>query len=130
MKSLGFSIILTLILFTAGCAKDAPVSTPTPEPPPTNMPLPTPTPPPQGLIVTKILLELNHDPDTMKDPYGIALDSSGNIYINDAGNSRVLIFDKSGKLLDKWDKQGSGEGEFQSLGFGGIAVDAQDQVFV
>jgi hypothetical protein len=122
MKSLGTSIVWTLILFAAGCAKDAPASTSTPEPPPTNMPIPTP--PPQGLIGPEIILDINNDPDLLKDPYGIALDSSDNIYINDAGNSRVLVFDKGGKLLAKWDKQGSGEGEFQSLGFGGIAVDA------
>src|SRR5215216_5826071 len=111
MKSLGFSIVLSLILFTTGCAAEAPDPTPTPQPSPTNTPPPTPTPQPQGPITPEILLTIDNDPDRMKDPYGIALDSSGN-------------------LLAKWDKQGSGDGQFKSLGFGGLAIDAQDHVFV
>ncbi len=119
MKPLGFSIVLSLILFTTGCAAETPDPTPTPQPSPTNTPPPTSTPQLQGPITPEILLTLDNDPDRMKDPYGIALDSSANLYVNDAGNSRVLVFDKAGKLLAKWDKQGSGDGEFKSLGFGG-----------
>src|ERR1044071_6365839 len=130
MKPLGFSIVLSLILFTTGCAAEAPDPTPTPQPSPTNTPLPTSTTQPQGPVTPELLLTLDNDPDRMKDPYGVALDSSDNLYINDAGNSRVLVFDKSGTLLAKWDKQGSGDGEFKSLGFGGLAIDAQDHVFV
>lgn len=68
--------------------------------------------------------------DSMKDPYGIAINSQGQILVSDAGNHRVLIFDKKGALLDKWDKQGSGPGEFNTMGFGGLAIDAKDNVFV
>ena len=66
----------------------------------------------------------------MKDPYGIAINSEGNIYVTDVGNGRVLIFDGSGNLTSAWDAQGSSEGEFNSLGFGGLAIDSNDNVFV
>ena len=33
-------------------------------------------------------------------------------------------------LLQTWDAKGSGEGELNSLGFGGLAVDANDNLFV
>ena len=68
--------------------------------------------------------------DGMKDPYGVAVNSQGNIYVSDMGNDRVLIFDAAGKRVDTWDKKGSGEGEFNSMGFGGIAIDSKDNVFV
>lgn len=68
--------------------------------------------------------------DSMKDPYGIAVNSKGQIFVTDAGNHRVLIFDDKGTLTSKWDRQGSGLGEFKTLGFGGIAIDGNDNVFV
>ncbi len=80
----------------------------------------TPEPPVEVVIST----------EGMKDPYGVAVNSLGHIYVSDAGSKRVLVFDADGSLLAKWDKQGSGEGEFNTLGFGGLAIDANDQVFV
>lgn len=68
--------------------------------------------------------------DGMKDPYGVAINSQGHIYVSDMGNDRVLIFDAAGKRIGTWDKKGSGEGEFNSMGFGGIAIDSKDNVFV
>ncbi|HCR70634.1 MAG TPA: 6-bladed beta-propeller [Anaerolineae bacterium] len=68
--------------------------------------------------------------DGMKDPYGIAINSLGNLYVTDAGKGRVLVFDAQGNLLSTWDKQGSGDGEFKSMGFGGLAIDSNDNVFV
>lgn len=130
MKPIGLFLLLTGILITSGCAASAPASTLTPELVATNTPLPSPTPEPAGSLALEPVFEFNNTPDRLSAPYGIALDSAGNIYINDAGNSRVVIFDGTGKFLVKWDKKGSGEGEFNSLGFGGIAIDAQDNVFV
>src|SRR5581483_447584 len=37
-----------------------------------------------------------------QDPSGLALDSSGNVYIADTGNSRVEKFDKNGNFIAAW----------------------------
>ena len=132
MKRYALYTLLVLILFTSGCAAStpapelvltaAPVQTPTPEPILSAAPVATSTPEAKVSFMPDLILEINNAPDVMKDPYGIALDSDGNMYVNDAGNGRVLVFDPSGTLIATWDKKGSGEGEFNSLGFGGIAI--------
>ncbi len=63
-------------------------------------------------------------------PYGVAIAPDGSIYVSDSGNNRILKFNKAGKPLETWDQAGSGDGEFKSLGFGGLAVDADGDVFV
>ncbi|MGI0087044.1 MAG: PEFG-CTERM sorting domain-containing protein [Nitrosotalea sp.] len=44
-------------------------------------------------------------------PTGIAIDSSGDIYVVDSGNSQVKKFDSNGKLLLSWGNPGSGNGQ-------------------
>ena len=44
-------------------------------------------------------------------PTGIAIDSSGDFYVVDSGNSQVKKFDSSGKLLLSWGNLGSGNGQ-------------------
>lgn len=44
---------------------------------------------------------------------GLATDSAGNLYILDAGNFRVLKFDRLGTLLATFGREGGGPGEFQ-----------------
>ena len=80
--------------------------------------------------ITEQLLEIELTEDRMKDPYGVAVNSQGHIYVSDMGNDRVLILDENGALIGKWDKKGSLEGEFNSMGFGGLAIDSDDNVFV
>lgn len=74
--------------------------------------------------------EIKATGDGMKDPYGIAINSAGQIYVSDAGNHRVLIFDEKGNALGDWSEKGGEPGAFNTMGFGGIAVDASDNVFV
>lgn len=38
-------------------------------------------------------------------PYGIAVDSSGNIYVADTGNYRIQKFSSDGKFLLSWGNQ-------------------------
>jgi tripartite motif-containing protein 71 len=53
-------------------------------------------------------------------PIGIAVDSSGNVYVSDFGNNRVQKFTSSGWFLLKWGSLGSGDGQFS--GATGVAV--------
>jgi peptidylamidoglycolate lyase len=53
-------------------------------------------------------------------PHGVALDSQGRILVNDSDNQRIVVFDAAGKALETW--------PFASRG--GLAVAADDRVFV
>jgi uncharacterized protein (TIGR03663 family) len=58
------------------------------------------------------------------NPKGIKVDDQGNIWVMDAGNSRVEEFDPAGKVLRSWGSNGSGPGMFKDDPWG-IAVDSQ-----
>ncbi|HAG71014.1 MAG TPA: hypothetical protein DCL66_02315 [Gammaproteobacteria bacterium] len=45
-------------------------------------------------------------------PHALAMDSAGRLFVGDRGNSRVLIFDQSGKFLDEWKQFGRPSGMF------------------
>jgi sugar lactone lactonase YvrE len=59
-------------------------------------------------------------PGQLQLPHGVALDSRGRILINDSDNQRVSVFDKDGTFVEMW--------PFPSRG--GIAVAADDTVYV
>jgi tripartite motif-containing protein 71 len=59
------------------------------------------------------------------NPSGIAIDSSGNVYVADSNNDRVQKFDNNGKLIKKW-----GSGDRQSIYPSGIAIDSSGKVYV
>jgi sugar lactone lactonase YvrE len=59
-------------------------------------------------------------PGQLQLPHGVALDSRGRILVNDSDNQRVSVFDKDGKFVESW--------PFPSRG--GIAVAADDTVFI
>src|SRR5512147_506772 len=127
MKRLFFAG-LSITLLLSGCS--TPLLPPALAPTMTAPPPPTPTTGPEGAFTPELVLDITNESDPLKTPYGIALDSTGKIYVNDAGNSRVLVFDNNGTQLAKWDQKGNAKGEFNSLGFGGVAIDANDNVFV
>jgi DNA-binding beta-propeller fold protein YncE len=59
-------------------------------------------------------------PGQLQLPHGVALDSQGRILVNDSDNQRVSVFDKEGKFLETW--------PYPSRG--GIAVAADDTVYI
>ncbi len=70
-------------------------------------------------------------------PRGIARDAAGDFYVTDTENKRVQKFDPTGKWLLMFGSKGSGDGQFAAIsedstgtGPGGIAVDAQGNVYV
>jgi DNA-binding beta-propeller fold protein YncE len=61
-------------------------------------------------------------------PEGIAIDASGNIWVVDDENHRVLKFDPSGAYLSSFGSFGTGDGQFNNPQ--GIAIDASGNIWV
>ncbi|HLD83394.1 MAG TPA: 6-bladed beta-propeller [archaeon] len=61
-------------------------------------------------------------------PMGIAVDSSGNVYVTDIlDNDRVQKFDSTGGFLTKWGSSGSGNEQFNTPS--GVGVDSSGNVY-
>jgi len=61
-------------------------------------------------------------------PYGVAVDSSGNVYVSDTGNDRVLKFGSDGSSITKWGGNGNGDGQLRAPN--GITVDSSGYIYV
>jgi DNA-binding beta-propeller fold protein YncE len=62
------------------------------------------------------------------NPFGIATDRGGAVYVADTDNNRVQVFSPSGGFVRKWGSSGDGNGEFLSAQ--DVAVDSQGGVWV
>jgi DNA-binding beta-propeller fold protein YncE len=60
-------------------------------------------------------------------PGGIAVDSSGNVFVAEEFNNRVQKFTNTGEFIRKWGSFGSGDGQFEPSD---VAVDSSGNVFV
>jgi len=59
-------------------------------------------------------------PGQLQLPHGVAIDSKGRVLVSDSDNKRISVFDKDGKFLEIWNAPSRG----------GIAVTANDTVYV
>lgn len=50
-------------------------------------------------------------------PFGVAVDPSGNVYVGDSGNYRIKKFDAEGRFITQWGSPGLGDGQFSTLRF-------------
>ncbi len=62
------------------------------------------------------------------NPSGIAIDTSGNVYITDRTHDPIQKFSSDGTFLTKWGSAGTGNGQFSSPE--GVAVDSSGNVYV
>ncbi len=65
--------------------------------------------------------EFNH-------PDALAVAPSGNVYVADTGNQRIVELSATGNVLDEWGAKGTADGHFRSPV--GVAVDAAGNVYV
>ncbi|MCW4029718.1 MAG: hypothetical protein NWE92_08745 [Candidatus Bathyarchaeota archaeon] len=61
-------------------------------------------------------------------PTGVAVDSSGNVYVADSGNSRIQKFTSDGTYISQWGSKGTGTNQFDRPI--GVAVDSSGNVYV
>jgi Caspase domain/Pentapeptide repeats (8 copies)/NHL repeat len=61
-------------------------------------------------------------------PAGVAVDSSGNVYVTDFGNDRIQKFNSNGAFITKWGSPGKADGQFNCPV--GVAVDSSGNVYM
>ena len=81
-----------------------------------------------GTLVGQISLYNGKGPGQLSSPTASAADDSGNLYVMDTGNNRILKYDPNGNLLLQFGDQTGTEGALRSLA--GIAVDHTGIVYV
>jgi sugar lactone lactonase YvrE len=75
---------------------------------------------PNGQYIRVIGGGKGSQPGQLQLPHGVALDGQGRILVNDSDNQRVSVFDRFGRFVEAW--------PYPSRG--GIAVSADDTVYV
>ncbi|MGD0453869.1 MAG: 6-bladed beta-propeller [Solirubrobacteraceae bacterium] len=67
-------------------------------------------------------------PGAFDHPDAVAVAPSGNVYVADTGNNRVVELSSAGDVLGEWGATGTASGHFRSPS--GVAVDAAGEVYV
>ena len=71
---------------------------------------------------------LGQDDGQFVEPWDVALDGFGNIYVADFERFHIQKFDSSGAFLTKWGSLGSGNGQFDHPA--GVAIDGSGNVYI
>ena len=66
--------------------------------------------------------------EQFSEPFGVATDAAGNVYVSDYNNNRIQKFTNTGTYLTQWGSEGSGDGQFDRPY--GVATDAAGNVYV
>lgn len=66
--------------------------------------------------------------DQINNATGLALSRSNQLYVADAGNNRIQVFDRDGNFLSRWGSSGSGNGQFNNPR--AVCLGSNDQVYV
>jgi len=61
-------------------------------------------------------------------PYGVAIDSAGNIFVADSNNNRIQKFNSSGPYISQFGTSGAGDGQFNRPI--GVAFDVSGNIYV
>ena len=81
-----------------------------------------------------VVQSITRGADSLRLPIDLAFDSTGNLFVVDSANQRIVKYDPVGAFVTAWGGQGTGEGQFNlvdgSDGYGGVAVDLQGNVYV
>lgn len=131
LLSVSFFTITTLIAL-GGSRNDHVAFGFKPTPPPNKGSVTTTSPPDQTSskyhFITKWGSEGSGD-GQFRDPDGIAVDSSGNVYVaDDMDNHRIQKFNSNGKFITKWGSPGKGDGQFDRPS--AIAFDSTGNMYV
>ena len=147
-KHLLFSLFLMLCVaqIVSACGASTPMAEPTDLPTtiPTAEPKATFAPEPTAVPALEFVQSIVGNPNPLSKPVSVALDAQDNLYVLEAGNSRVQVFDPSGQFVRMWGSPGNGEGQFNlrhpnppSLegyegidAYGDIAIDSAGNVYV
>ena len=81
-----------------------------------------------GEFISRWAYEDSGGKESCKDPYQIAIDSLGDVYLPDKDGSTVLKFGSNGNFISKWGSNGTRDGQFNTPH--GVAIDPQNNVFV
>lgn len=122
------ALLLCLVLGLAACGgggDDGVVPSPTPT---AAM---APTTADVAPLVDSLLVHVGDlVPDEPFDmPYGVDVGPDGRVYVLNAGNDRVVVFDGLEEVAS-WDGTASPDGPIETLGFGGLAVGGDGTVVV